>query len=196
MAGNCEPCLRNIVPELKDVGASDDEIRGAIYTGQMVKERPMGIMKQVANELVGANFPEESDLEMCPAENVERDDNYRIMMLIAAAAAIAANCEFCLNKIIPDLIEVGVTETELRRAVEIGQYVKDKPAAIMKEAADVLTGSKLSDEPVKQERSPGTTKRPFSRPSFWSSCLRCASSVTSQRCPRVPWSSLTNRCCG
>jgi len=51
----------------------------------------------------------------------------------------------CLNKIVPDLINAGVTEDDIRKAVEIDQFVKDKPAAIMKEAADVLTGSQLSD---------------------------------------------------
>jgi hypothetical protein len=70
--------------------------------------------------------------------------DYEVTMLIAAGAAMAANCEMCLNKIVPDLIEAGVGEADIRRAVEIGQFVKDKPAAIMKEAADVLTGSRLS----------------------------------------------------
>ncbi|MHC4458683.1 MAG: hypothetical protein ACYS0I_16670, partial [Planctomycetota bacterium] len=55
-----------------------------------------------------------------------------------------ANCEPCLNKIVPDLLEAGVAEADIRRAVEIGQFVKDKPAAVMKEAADMLTGSHLS----------------------------------------------------
>jgi hypothetical protein len=30
--------------------------------------------------------------------------------------------------------------------VEIGQFVKDKPAAIMKEAADALAGTRLSEQ--------------------------------------------------
>ena len=72
--------------------------------------------------------------------------NYQVTMLIAAGAAMAANCEPCLNKIIPDLIEAGVAEADIRKAVEIGQFVKDKPAAIMKEAADALAGTRLSEE--------------------------------------------------
>jgi hypothetical protein len=72
--------------------------------------------------------------------------DYEVTMLIAAGAAMAANCEMCLDKIVPDLIEAGVAEADIRRAVEIGQFVKDKPAAIMKEAADTLTGSRLSQD--------------------------------------------------
>lgn len=79
--------------------------------------------------------------------------DFKVTMLIAAGAAMAANCEPCLNRVVPDLIEAGVAEADIRMAVEIGQFVKDKPAAIMKEAADVLTGSNLSD-PEKIEGCP------------------------------------------
>ena len=68
--------------------------------------------------------------------------DYQVTMLIGAA--MAANCEPCLNKIIPDLIEAGVAEVDIQKAVEIGQFVKDKPAAIMKEAADALAGTSFS----------------------------------------------------
>jgi hypothetical protein len=70
--------------------------------------------------------------------------DFKVTMLIAAGAAMAANCEPCLNKIVPDLIEAGVAEADIRKAVEIGQFVKDKPATIMKEAADTPTGSQLA----------------------------------------------------
>lgn len=159
MAGNCEPCLRNIVPQLREIGASANEIRGAIYTGQMVKERPMAMMKQVADELTGSQLWEASELESCPADEMQKDDNYKVTMLIAAAAAMAANCEFCINKVVPDLLEAGVSETDLRKAVEIGQFIKDKPASIMKEAADILTGSKLSGRPVKQDGPAAAAKQ-------------------------------------
>ena len=72
--------------------------------------------------------------------------DYKVTMLIAAGAAMAANCEPCLNKVVPDLIEAGVAEADIRKAVEIGQFVKDRPAAIMKEAADALTGTHLSEQ--------------------------------------------------
>jgi len=85
MAGNCEPCLRSIVPTLKEIGASDVEIRGAIMTGQMVKERPMDIMKEVADELTGTSLSQASDIESCPADEMELNDDLRIMLLISSA---------------------------------------------------------------------------------------------------------------
>lgn len=79
-------------------------------------------------------------------ENRDRVD-HNVTLLIAAGAAMAANCEPCLNKVIPDLIEAGVSAADIRAAVEIGQFVKDKPAALMKQAADVLTGTHLWEGP-------------------------------------------------
>jgi len=88
---------------------------------------------------------EHTIIELQATEQVPEIVDFKVTMLIAAGAAMAANCEPCLNKVVPDLIEAGVAEADIRKAVEIGQFVKDKPAAIMKEAADVLTGSHLSD---------------------------------------------------
>ncbi|MBI5118315.1 carboxymuconolactone decarboxylase family protein [Candidatus Poribacteria bacterium] len=154
MAANCEACLKKIVPELKDAKATDDEIRRAIVTGQFVKDRGAAIMKELADTLAGTSLAGESAVDLCPGDQMKKDAGYKVMMLIAAGSAMAANCEFCLNRIVPDLIEAGVSEADMRRAVEIGQFVKDKPAAIMKEAADVLTGSKLSGKSPSSEECP------------------------------------------
>ena len=159
MAGNCEPCLRKIVSDLKEAGVADDEIRGAVMVGQFVKEKPIQLMKEAADSVAGTQFTETASSESCPADEMPKTENFKAMMLIAAGAAMAANCEFCLNKIVPDLIEAGVSETDIRRAVEIGQFVKDQPAAIMKEAADILTGSKLSDKPASDECPADTVKQ-------------------------------------
>ena len=86
-------------------------------------------------------------------KNISQIVDYKVTMLIAAGAAMAANCEPCLNKIVPDLIEAGVAEADIQKAVEIGQFVKDKPAAIMKEAADALAGTRLSEQ-HKSEKCP------------------------------------------
>jgi hypothetical protein len=95
-----------------------------------------------------------------PASEVSEIVDYKVTMLIAAGAAMAANCEPCLNKIVPDLIEAGVAQADIRKAVEIGQFVKDKPAAIMREAADVLTGTHLSDPNASEGCPADTLKQP------------------------------------
>jgi hypothetical protein len=100
-----------------------------------------------------AKIKENKITKLQAAKNSAEIVDYKVTMLIAAGAAMAANCEPCLNKVVPDLIEAGVAEADIRKAVEIGQFVKDKPAAIMKEAADALAGSHLS-EPHTSEGCP------------------------------------------
>ena len=89
---------------------------------------------------------EHNSTELQSAKTNDQIVDFKVTMLIAAGAAMAANCEPCLNRVVPDLIEAGVAEADIRKAVEIGQFVKDKPAAIMKEAADALTGTRLSEQ--------------------------------------------------
>jgi alkylhydroperoxidase/carboxymuconolactone decarboxylase family protein YurZ len=87
-------------------------------------------------------------------EKAPRLVDHKVTLLIAAGAAMAANCEPCLNKIVPDLIEAGVHELDIRSAVQIGQFVKDKPAEHMKEVADLLTGSHLLKNALADEGCP------------------------------------------
>jgi len=54
-----------------------------------------------------------------------------------------------MDQIIPNLIDAGVADADIRRAVEIGQRVNDAAADYMKEVADVLAGTHLA-------RGPGT----------------------------------------
>ena len=61
-------------------------------------------------------------------------------MLIALGSAVAGNCDSCLNAVVRELREAGVTNEEIRGAVEIGLTVKEKPAAMVKETAERLTG--------------------------------------------------------
>jgi len=96
----------------------------------------------------------ENKRESCVCEKVGVGDqegvtklfDRKMELLIAAGAAMAANCEPCLNKIVPALIEEGASKAEIQSAVEMGQTMKDKPATIMKEAADMLAGTNLLEK--------------------------------------------------
>lgn len=61
------------------------------------------------------------------------DEAYKVTLLIATGTAMATGCGPCLNQSIPGLIEAGVADADVRRAVEIGQSVKDEAANNMKE---------------------------------------------------------------
>lgn len=87
----------------------------------------------------------------------------KVSLLVAAASAMATGCEPCMDQIIPNLIEAGVADADIRRAVEIGQRVKDAAAEYMKEVADVLAGTCLA-------RSPGAERAINARTPEGSGC--------------------------
>ena len=91
-----------------------------------------------------ASAPEQPAAGGCPADRLGPGYAYNVTMLIGAGAAMAANCEWCLSQAVPNLIEAGVADADIRRAVQIGQSVKDRVSAVMNEAADLMTGTQLS----------------------------------------------------
>jgi AhpD family alkylhydroperoxidase len=140
MAASCEPCLNMVIPNLIEVGVPDAEIRRAVEIGQYVKDRQANIMKETADVLAGTGFLDKEAQEERVQDEMETLKLDKMSMLIAVGAAVAGNCEPCLNSAVRELKNAGATHEEIRSAVEIGQTVKERPAGIMKETADKLIG--------------------------------------------------------
>ena len=147
LAANFEAYLNKVVADLKETAVPAEHIRAAMQVGQAVKDKPAKRLKEAADFLTGSHLADEPSNKPCPMESMPRDDTYKVTMLIAAGSAMAAGCEPCLNQAIPGLIEAGVADADIRRALEIGQAVKEIAADNMKEVADVLAGTRLSDQP-------------------------------------------------
>ncbi|MCP3985849.1 MAG: hypothetical protein GY723_15815 [bacterium] len=159
MAANSQPCLRRVVAELVASGMPREQIQGAVHTGQMVKDKPAGLMKEEADELTGTRLAPGAADGPCPLEGMRSQDlDVRAPMLIAAGSAVAAGCEPCLNSLVPKLIEAGVGGADIRRAVEIGQDIKDRAATSIKEVADLLAGTNLLGGIVPEECGTEETK--------------------------------------
>jgi hypothetical protein len=160
LAANSEAYLNSVVAELKATAVPEEHIRAAVQVGQAVKDKPAKKLKEVADNLTGSQLAEEPSNKPCPMESMPRDDSYKATMLIAAGSAMAAGCEPCLNQAIPGLIEAGVADADIRRAVEIGQFVKDIAGENMMEVADVLAGTKLSDDAAPRRSLDDSTLQP------------------------------------
>ncbi len=65
--------------------------------------------------------------------------------LVAIGVAIAANCEPCLKHHYNEARKLGVSKSDMARAVEMGAKVKDSPHQAILRLADKLTGAALSD---------------------------------------------------
>ena len=153
MAANSEPGFTQAVSESERDGVSKEAIRAAVEMGQLVKDKPATLLKKAADVLTGTNLTAKPTGEGCPADKMKRGAEYNLTMLIGAGAAMAAGCEPCLNKVVPGLIEAGVAEADIRKAVEIGQAARDRSASIMKEAAEVLAGATFAESPEPQKCS-------------------------------------------
>jgi hypothetical protein len=159
VAASYRSYLEELLPRLKDAGLPAELIQGAIQVGHAVREKPVAMVKQLTDTLSAAGAPEQPAAGGCPAERLGPGYAYNVTMLIGAGAAMAANCEWCLSQAVPNLIEAGVAEADIRRAVEIGQSVKDRVNAVMKEAADLMAGTQLSYEPAPESCFVGQTDR-------------------------------------
>ncbi len=144
VAASYRPGLEELLPRLKDAGVPDELIQGAIQIGHAVREKPVAVVKQLTDTLSAAGAPEQPAAGGCPADRLGPGYAFKVTMLIGAGAAMAANCEWCLSQAVPNLIEAGVADADIRKAVEIGQSVKDRVAAVMKEAADLMAGTQFS----------------------------------------------------
>jgi len=126
LAANGDALLRETLSTLMEKNVSKDMIALPLFIGQQVRERPAANMLEVADMLVDTDYTSKEE-HSCPANELDRSTtSYKIMMLIAAGSAMAANCEPCLNHVVPNLIEAGVSNTDIRQAVEIGLQVKEK----------------------------------------------------------------------
>jgi AhpD family alkylhydroperoxidase len=138
MAASCEPCLNMVIPNLIEVGVPHAEIRRAVEIGQRVKDRQAEIMKEAADVLAGTSFLDEAVPEECGRDEMAGLELDKMSMLVAVGAAVAGNCESCLDTAVRALRNEGATDEEIRGAVDIGRTVKERPSDIIKKAADRL----------------------------------------------------------
>ena len=159
VAASYRPCLEELLPRMKDAGLPAELIHGAIQVGHAVREKPVAMVKQLTDTLSASGSSEQPAAGGCPADQLGPGHAYNVTMLIGAGAAMAANCEWCLSQAVPNLIEAGIADADIRRAVEIGQSVKDRVSAVMNEAADLMVGTQFSRTPVPEACFAGQSSR-------------------------------------
>jgi len=72
----------------------------------------------------------------------------QVAELVAIAAAIAANCEPCFKYHYDQARKIGVSDLDMRYAVDLAQKVKDTPAHAMLNLAERYLGSSTPDTSV------------------------------------------------
>jgi alkylhydroperoxidase/carboxymuconolactone decarboxylase family protein YurZ len=140
VAANNQQSFQGAFDELTNLGVGVDEIRFAAGVGRAVREKPAAEMGRFVEKVFGVDPVETAGSKSCPAKQVKNEAHHRLMMLIAVASAVAANCEPCLSQAVLALADGGFPGDEVRIAAEIGLEVKALKAEDMRDAAVVLTG--------------------------------------------------------
>ncbi len=73
----------------------------------------------------------------------------QVAELVAIGAAISANCEPCFKYHYDQAAKLGVSERDMRYAVDLAQKVKDTPARAMLKLADRYLGSATQESQAK-----------------------------------------------
>jgi AhpD family alkylhydroperoxidase len=73
----------------------------------------------------------------------------QVAELVAIGAAIAANCEPCFKYHYDQATKLGVSERDMRYAVDLAQKVKDTPARAMLKLADRYLGAATQESQSK-----------------------------------------------
>ena len=74
----------------------------------------------------------------------------QVAELVAIGAAIAANCEPCFKYHYDQARKLGVSNADMRRAVDLAQMVKDTPARAILDLAERFVGAATPDTAAKQ----------------------------------------------
>lgn len=86
--------------------------------------------------------------------------NKSVEELIAIGASVGAHCQPCLEYHIRAAQEIGVSENEIRQAVEIGHKVEKGAMAAMKKSCsntlERLSAAKFPDNGLEKQSSPGS----------------------------------------
>lgn len=86
-------------------------------------------------QMLAGRYPTRAELEAWNGGPIATLFTDQVAALVAIGAAIAANCELCF-KYHHDLgRKLGITNADMRRAVDLAQKVKDTPARAMLELA-------------------------------------------------------------
>ena len=125
VAANGGELVKKTLAALTNADVPREKSALALSIGRCVRERPAHHMMSVADVLVETGYGVDSGFERS-ADAIQSDALCpKTVLLISAGAAMAANCEPCLNMLVPRLIEVGVSDDDIRTAVNIGKETLD-----------------------------------------------------------------------
>jgi AhpD family alkylhydroperoxidase len=119
IAAGCKPCTDYHMKAVREVGASNDEIRRAVEDAVALRNAATSIMRNYGRSHLG-------DADHQDAAAIPRD---RVAELIGLGAAFAVNCVSNLENYIQHADSAGVTKAEILEIAKLAKLIKETGAS-------------------------------------------------------------------
>ncbi len=130
VASGCKPCTDFHVKKVREVGASDTEIKQAISAAFAVRRRATEDMESYALTRIGGNK------EVSTAERV--DVTERAKLLVGIGAAFGVNCVAVMQAHLDAAERAGISREEIATIVKLSAFIKGKASSHVERLADSL----------------------------------------------------------
>lgn len=134
-----EPAAFTANPQVKQIvdATGGDGLPVVVVDGQVVSQEKYPTRRQLA-ELAGLNGHAVTNDEQPATDEPSPIFDERIAELVAIGAAIAGNCEPCLEYHCGKAQELGIAHEDMIQAVNVALRVKEQPAKTMVQLAQRL----------------------------------------------------------
>lgn len=126
IAANCSPCLQVHATKAKENGASELEVKEAINTGKTVRNGAADLCDDFTATMTG-----ETACKPDASECFKMALDIRTTLLVAIGASIATNHHPCTQIVINKAKENGISEQEIKEAINVGKAGRECAIAHM-----------------------------------------------------------------
>lgn len=138
VAAGCKPCTNYHFKQVREAGASDEEIKQAISDAVSVRDSAKNIME--AHALKHLGIVKNIDEYGC------NENTTRIKELVSVAAAFAVNCTSNLEKHIALAQNVGISDSEVKSVLDLALFIKGKASSHVDRIAERIGNNVSSME--------------------------------------------------
>lgn len=130
VATGCKPCTDFHVKKVREVGASDSEIKQAMSDAFSVRRSATEMMEVYGLARIGNNNPPNE------AEALGKTD--RVKELVCIGAAFGVNCVSSLNAHLQAAERVGISHEDIGTIVKLSAFIKGKASSHVEHLAESL----------------------------------------------------------
>jgi AhpD family alkylhydroperoxidase len=130
IAAGCKPCTDFHVKKVRELGASDGEVKQAMIDALSVRRGAADIMEAYGFVRLGGPKP------TAPPERVGATD--RVKELVCIGAAFGVNCVSSMKSHLEAAESVGISHEDITTIVKLSAFIKGKAASHVEHLAESL----------------------------------------------------------